>query len=150
MFLKIRNLALKAPHELSDGQKQRVAIAGVIAMKPKILILDEPTSLLDPFTARELVELVSKLRDDLGITVLIVEHRLDLVARVCDRMVVVDGGRIILEGSAREILSKADVYGYGVTVPAIVKVGKGLGLSGDQLPLDAAELQLRLVSNASI
>ena len=67
--LKIRDLALRAPHELSDGQKQRVAIAGVVAMKPKILILDEPTSLLDPFTARELVDLVLKLRDDLGMTV---------------------------------------------------------------------------------
>lgn len=143
-LLKIRNLALKAPHELSDGQKQRVAIAGVIAMRPKILILDEPTSLLDPFTARDLVQLVQKLREDLGITVLIVEHRLDLVARICDRIIVVDDGRIILEDRAREILSKADVSHYGVAVPSIVKLGKLLGLSGDRLPLDSEELQSAL------
>lgn len=142
--LKIRNLALKAPHELSDGQKQRVAIAGVIAMRPKILILDEPTSLLDPFTARELVQLVVNIRQELGMTILIVEHRLDLVAKICDRMVVVDEGRIVLEGNVHEILSKADVSGYGVTVPAIVKLAKSLGMSGEHLPLDAVEMRASL------
>jgi energy-coupling factor transporter ATP-binding protein EcfA2 len=140
-LLKIRDLALKAPHELSDGQKQRVAIAGVIAMQPKILILDEPTSLLDPFTARELVELVLQIREELGITVLIVEHRLDLIAKVCDRMVVMDKGRIVLEGGAREILSQANVSDFGVTVPSLVKVAKGLQMSGKDLPLDSEELR---------
>jgi energy-coupling factor transporter ATP-binding protein EcfA2 len=139
-LLRIRNLALKAPHELSDGQKQRVAIAGVIAMRPMILILDEPTSLLDPFTARELVQLVQNLREELGITVLIVEHRLDLVAKICDRMVVVDNGEIVLQGKSRQVLAKANVSQYGVTVPAIVRVAKAVGLSGDRLPLDSLEL----------
>jgi energy-coupling factor transporter ATP-binding protein EcfA2 len=146
-LLKIRDLALKAPHELSDGQKQRVAIAGVIAMKPKILILDEPTSLLDPFTARELVQLVLKIRQELGMTILIVEHRLDLMAKICDRMVVVDGGKIVWEGTPRSVLSKTDVSNYGVTVPAIVKLAKALGYSGESLPLDPIELQQQLATN---
>ena len=75
------------------------------------------------------------------------EHRLDLVAKICDRMIVIDKGKIIFEGNSREILSKADVNAYGITVPAIVKVGKELGLLGNQLPLDAEELSERLVSN---
>jgi energy-coupling factor transporter ATP-binding protein EcfA2 len=147
-LLKIRDLALRAPHELSDGQKQRVAIAGVIAMKPKILILDEPTSLLDPFTARDLVQLVLKIREELGMTILLVEHRLDLVAKICDRMVVVDSGRIVLEGPPRDILSIADVSKYGVTVPPIVAVAKDLGLAGKALPLDPPELQQTLASKS--
>jgi energy-coupling factor transporter ATP-binding protein EcfA2 len=138
-LLKIKHLALRAPHELSDGQKQRVAIAGVIAMRPKILILDEPTSLLDPFTANSLVNLVRELRSSLGMTVLIVEHRLDLVAKICDRLVVIDKGSIIFSGSPREVLSKADISVYGVTEPAIVKLAKILS-KGDLLPLDPLEL----------
>jgi energy-coupling factor transporter ATP-binding protein EcfA2 len=73
-MLGILPLALRAPHELSDGQKQRVALAGVIAMRPKLIILDEPTSLLDPQTASELVSLVRTLNRDLGITFVIVVH----------------------------------------------------------------------------
>ena len=139
-LLQIESLALKAPHELSDGQKQRVAIAGVLAMKPKILILDEPTSLLDPFTAESLVQLIQSLRETLGITVLIVEHRLDLVAKICDRIVVVDEGKLAFEGSPRKVLSATDVSKFGVTEPTIVKVAKRLSLQGENLPLDAEEL----------
>jgi energy-coupling factor transporter ATP-binding protein EcfA2 len=148
-LLQIKSLALKAPHELSDGQKQRVAIAGVLAMKPKILILDEPTSLLDPFTAESLVALIRHLRESLGITVLIVEHRLDLVAKICDRIVVVDGGAVVLEGSPREVLSKIDVSQYGVTEPTIVKLAKKLSLGGSQLPLDSDELYQNLSSKVA-
>ena len=143
-LLQIRSLALKAPHELSDGQKQRVAIAGVIAMKPDILILDEPTSLLDPFTAKSLVDLVKDLRKRLGITVLIVEHRLDLVAKISDRMVVMDRGQIIYSGSPRNVLSSTDVSLYGVTEPTIVKLAKMLGLAGENVPIDARELAVAI------
>ncbi|MDA4131075.1 MAG: ATP-binding cassette domain-containing protein [Thaumarchaeota archaeon] len=147
-LLQIKPLALKAPHELSDGQKQRVAIAGVLAMKPKILILDEPTSLLDPFTAKTLVDLILELRRTLGITVLIVEHRLDLVAKICDRIVVLDEGRIVMQGAPRDVLSETDVSRYGVTEPTIVKLAKKLSLQGDALPLDSQELFRSLKSIA--
>ncbi|MGA2874515.1 MAG: ATP-binding cassette domain-containing protein [Nitrososphaerales archaeon] len=140
-LLQIKHLALRAPHELSDGQKQRVAIAGVIAMKPKILILDEPTSLLDPFTAKSLVDLVQDLRSSLGITVLIVEHRLDLVAKICNRIIVMDKGAIVLSGSPQEVLSNAEVSIHGVTEPTIVKLAKSLSLGGANIPIDPEELR---------
>ena len=144
----IEKLALRAPHELSDGQKQRVAIAGVLAMRPKVLILDEPTSLLDPFTAKSMVSLVADLRQKLGMTIIIVEHRLDLVARIATRMVVLDEGKLILTGSPREVLSKINVGLYGVNEPAIAKLAKLLGMSGEMLPIDPMELSDRLQSDS--
>lgn len=140
-LLQIRHLALRAPHELSDGQKQRVAIAGVLAMKPNVLILDEPTSLLDPFTAKSLVELVKDLRSKLEMTVLIVEHRLDLVAKICDRIMVMEKGKMVMIGPPREVLSRVDIGLFGVTEPTIVKLSK-LTFSGDSpLPLDTNEFK---------
>jgi len=93
--LSITHLAEKAPHELSDGQKQRTALAGVLAMEPKILILDEPTSLLDPKTASEFMELMNKLCKEKGISIIIVEHRLDLVLKYADRLIILSDGKII-------------------------------------------------------
>jgi len=84
----------------------------------------------------------------LGMAILLVEHRLDLVAKICDRMVVVDSGRIVLEGPPREILSIADVSKYGVTVPPIVAVAKDLGFAGKTLPLDPPELKQALASKS--
>ncbi|MDG6923359.1 MAG: ATP-binding cassette domain-containing protein, partial [Nitrososphaerota archaeon] len=143
-LLQIRHLALRAPHELSDGQKQRVAIAGVIAMRPKVLILDEPTSLLDPFTARSLVNLVRELRTSLGITVLIVEHRLDLVAKICDRIIVMDEGSLAVSGTPREVLSTTDISKHGVTEPTIVRLSKSISLGGANIPVDPQELKFNL------
>jgi energy-coupling factor transporter ATP-binding protein EcfA2 len=129
-LLEIDDLAQRAPHELSDGQKQRVALAGVLAMKPKLVILDEPTSLLDPKTAGELVDLVGKLRKDLGTTFLVVEHRLDLLTRVADRMVVMSQGRKVLEGSPRDVLLGDEAESYGISVPAIAKLQKMMSAWG--------------------
>lgn len=129
-MMGIGPLAQRAPHELSDGQKQRVALAGVLAMKPKLIILDEPTSLLDPKTASELVDLVGKLRKELGTTFLVVEHRLDLLVRVADRIVVMNEGRKVLEGNPREVLFGDQAEGYGVLVPAVTKLQKILARDG--------------------
>jgi energy-coupling factor transporter ATP-binding protein EcfA2 len=122
--LGIRELALRAPHELSDGQKQRVAIAGTIAMQPKILIFDEPTSLLDPYTARSLIQVIKTLHDNLGITILIVEHRLDLVSTIANRVLVIDQGRIIFDGPPRLVMYESDVSQYGVGEPPVVRTAK--------------------------
>jgi energy-coupling factor transporter ATP-binding protein EcfA2 len=142
-LLGIGDLALRAPHELSDGQKQRVALAGVLAMRPRLVILDEPTSLLDPKTAAELVGLVAKLRHDLGTTFLVVEHRLDLLVKVADRLVVMNEGKKVLEGEPKEVLFGEEAERYGVSVPAITKVQKLLASDGlvreDEL-LSAQEL----------
>lgn len=121
-LLGIQSLALRAPHELSDGQKQRVALAGVLAMRPSLVILDEPTSLLDPQTASELVSLVKNLNKSLGLTFVIVEHRLELLAPVADRMIVMDGGKKVLEGPPRDVLSDPRVSGYGISVPPISRL----------------------------
>ncbi|HZW57801.1 MAG TPA: ABC transporter ATP-binding protein [Nitrososphaerales archaeon] len=142
--LGIRHLALRPPHELSDGQKQRVAIAGVIAMRPKILILDEPTSLLDPFTASSMIGLVSDLRERFGMTILIVEHRLDLILRIVTRMIILDRGRVVFNDAPRAILSEVDVGRYGVTEPAIVRLAKLMGLGDNNIPIDPGSMAHRL------
>jgi energy-coupling factor transporter ATP-binding protein EcfA2 len=142
-LLEIGDLALRAPHELSDGQKQRVALAGVLAMRPRLVILDEPTSLLDPKTAAELVELVGRLRKELGTTFVVVEHRLDLLVKVADRLVVMNDGRKALEGTPEEVLFGDEAEGYGVTIPAVTKLQKMLAADGVLTPtglLNPAEL----------
>ena len=142
-LLGIGNLSQRAPHELSDGQKQRVALAGVMAMRPRLIILDEPTSLLDPKTAMELVDLVVKLRKELGTTFVVVEHRLDLLVRVADRIVVMNAGAKVLDGTPRDVLFGEEADGYGVTVPAVTRVQKMLakgGLAPDNRLLGAVEL----------
>ncbi len=129
-LLDITDLALRAPHELSDGQKQRVALAGVLAMRPKLVILDEPTSLLDPKTAAELVDLVARLRKDLGTTFVVVEHRLDLLVKIADRLVVMSEGRKVLEGRPGDVLFGEEAEAYGVTVPSVTRVQKMLAADG--------------------
>ena len=129
-LLDIGDLAQRAPHELSDGQKQRVALAGVLAMRPRLVILDEPTSLLDPKTAAELVALVARLRHELGTTFVVVEHRLDLLVKVADRLVVMNEGRKVMEGTPRDVLFKDEAEGYGVSVPSITQVQKMLARDG--------------------
>ncbi len=129
-LLEIGELALRAPHELSDGQKQRVALAGVLAMRPRLVILDEPTSLLDPKTAAELVALVARLRKELGTTFLVVEHRLDLLVKVADRIVVMNEGRKVIEGTPRDVLFGDEAEGYGVAVPAVTKLQKMMARDG--------------------
>ncbi len=132
--LGITELARRAPHELSDGQKQRVALAGVLAMRPSLVILDEPTSLLDPMTAAELVALVATIRRELGTSFIVVEHRLDLLVRIADRIVVMSDGKKVLDGTPSEVLYDDTVEGYGVAVPAISKLEKMLRSDGAKLP----------------
>ena len=142
-LLGIDALAQRAPHELSDGQKQRVALAGVLAMRPRLVILDEPTSLLDPRTAMELVDLVARLRRELGTAFVVVEHRLDLLVRVADRMVVMNEGRKVLDGSPKEVLFGDEAEAYGVSVPVVTRLQKMLardGLVGRERLLSEAEL----------
>jgi energy-coupling factor transporter ATP-binding protein EcfA2 len=114
-ILDLRN---KAPYELSGGQQQRAAIAGVLAMRPSILVLDEPTSFLDPKSAEEIVGVIAKLSRELQLTTLLVEHRLDIVSRYANRVIVMDKGKVALDGPP------ADVYGdearlIGIGLPRV-------------------------------
>jgi len=124
--LNITHLAEKAPHELSDGQKQRTALAGVLAMEPKILILDEPTSLLDPKTALEFMELMDKLCREKGISIIIVEHRLDLILKYTDRLIILSNGKIISNDKPENVFDYKKLIIPELGIPFSTKVYREL------------------------
>ncbi len=129
----IEELRERAPHELSGGQQQRVAIACVLAMQPDVMVLDEPTSFLDPLGAQRIFEVINELNKNLGITVVLVEHRLDLAARYADHVIIMDEGRVMLDGKPREIfkLEKARLMGIGI--PKATRLYQVLEKSGVHL-----------------
>jgi len=137
----IEELRNKAPYELSGGEQQRVAIAAVLTLKPKILVLDEPTSNLDPVSARRVVTLLGKINRDHGMTIILVEHRLDLVASYSNKVVVMNNGEIVVEGEPRVTLSNDYVEELGVGIPKILKLFKELQIDGGKhtLPLTPEE-----------
>ncbi|RLI09495.1 ABC transporter ATP-binding protein [Candidatus Bathyarchaeota archaeon] len=133
----------RAPHELSGGQQQRAAIASVLAMEPDILVLDEPTSFLDPAGAAELISLISDLNKSLGMTVVLVEHRLDLASAFSDRVIIMDRGRVALDGPPEEVLTDPRASGLGIGIPKVVKLYELLadgGLKLPKVPLSPPEL----------
>jgi len=111
----IEELRDRAPYELSGGQQQRAAIASVLAMRPDIIVLDEPTSFLDPRSSKEILQVVAKLNKELGMTVFLVEHRLDLATRYSNRVVVMDRGSIVLDGPPEDVYGEqAHLIGIGM------------------------------------
>ena len=123
-----------APHLLSGGQKQRVAIAGVIAMRPRCVVLDEPTAMLDPKGRQEVMEIVSQLNRDSGITVILITHHMEEAA-LADRVVVLDKGSIAADGTPKEVFSQVELlHGLGLAAPETVELCWSLG---DGLPLTA-------------
>ena len=120
----ISNLLDRAPHELSGGQQQRVAIAGIIAMRPEIMVLDEPTSFLDPVGAKKIFEVINELSKSLGMTVILVEHRLDLAARYASQVVVMDRGEIVLDGNPKKVLGSEEARLLGVGVPKATRLSQ--------------------------
>ena len=119
-----------APHKLSGGQKQRVAIAGIIAMKPKIIIFDESTAMLDPLGRKEVIRIMEKLNREEKITVLNITHYMDEAARA-DRVVVINDGEISLDGSAVEVFSNVDkLHSMGLEAPQGVELIHSLNKLG--------------------
>lgn len=111
----IEDLREIAPYELSGGQQQRAAIACVLAMKPEIIVLDEPTSFLDPLSSYQILEAIADLRDEVGITIILIEHRLDLVSKYADKIMIMDDGQIVLEGPPSSVYSEeAKLLGVGI------------------------------------
>jgi cobalt/nickel transport system ATP-binding protein len=104
----ISHLKDKPTHCLSFGQKKRVAIAGVLAMEPEVLVLDEPTAGLDPMGVSEIMKLLRKIQKDLGLSVVISTHDIDIVPLYCDYAYVMDQGRIVLEGTPKEVFAHRD------------------------------------------
>ncbi len=113
----IYDLRERSPHEVSGGQQQRVAIAAVLAMQPEIIVLDEPTSFLDPLSAEKIFEVIRELNKKLGMTVVLVEHRLDLTAKYADHIIIMDEGKVCFDGNPREILSTEETRLIGVGIP---------------------------------
>ena len=129
----ISELSERPPHELSGGQQQRVAIASVLAMQPEIMILDEPTSFLDPVGAKNIFEVINELNKKLGITIILVEHRLDLASKYANRVIVMDEGKVVLNGSPREIFSSEKARLIGVGIPKATRLYQNLKTHGVQL-----------------
>ncbi len=96
----------RSPFDLSGGQKRRAAIAGILAMRPEILILDEPTAGLDPQTHREILDMICRIRESTGTTVILVTHNMDDAARLCDKILVMDQGTLVLSGTPEEVFSQ--------------------------------------------
>ena len=124
----------KSPFELSGGQKKRVAIAGVLAMNPKILILDEPTAMLDPNGRKEVLEAVSDLNRREGVTVILITHYMEEVIDA-DRVVVIDGGHVVMDGTPKEVFSRVkELKKYSLDVPQVTELADELKEAGMDLP----------------
>jgi energy-coupling factor transporter ATPase len=146
----IHDLRERAPHELSGGQQQRVAIASILAMQPEVIALDEPTSFLDPLGAKKIFEVIYDLNRKLGITVILVEHRLDLTARYADHIIIMDEGKIVLDGEPRKVLSSEEARLIGVGIPKPTRLYQILQKDGkiklgNTIPLCSDEMAAMLM-----
>lgn len=123
-----------SPNKLSGGQKQRVAIAGVIAMKPKCIVLDEPTAMLDPNGRKEVIEAVEQLRKEKNVTVILITHYMEEVIDA-DRVFVMDEGHVVMHGTPKEIFSRVDeLKKYRMDVPQVTMLADALIQKGVPLP----------------
>lgn len=126
-LLDIVELQDKNPFSLSGGQMQRVAIASVIAMKPEILVLDEPTSQLDPQGSEEVFRVVENLAKE-GMTIIMAEHKIEKVAEYSDRVILLDDGKQVAIDTPAEIFSRDDLKTHGILAPAATRIAKKLGI----------------------
>ncbi len=125
---------LHAPNQLSGGQKQRIAIAGIIAMRPKCVVLDEPTAMLDPKGRREVMSTVKQLNRELGITVVLITHYMDEAAQ-CDRIAVVDDGHLIIDSTPEKVFKEVElIKSKGLDVPQVTELCHELKNEGFSMP----------------
>lgn len=125
-----------APHKLSGGQKQRVAIAGILAMQPDCLVLDEPTAMLDPQGRREVLDTVSALNRERGMTVVLITHNMEEAVHA-DRVVIMENGKVIMQGPPREVFSNVEkLHAVGLNVPQPTELCNALRKQGIPLPGD--------------
>ena len=138
----------KSPFDLSGGQKRRVAIAGVIAMRPTTLILDEPTAGLDPKGRDDILNQISKLHKDYNMTVIIVSHSMEDVARIAERIIVMNDGKVALQGTPAEVFKEVDMLEkIGLGVPQITYLirelrKKGFDLSDNIFTIEEAKKEI--------
>lgn len=138
----------KSPFELSGGLKRRVAIAGVLAMEPKVLILDEPTAGLDPRGRDEILSEIKSIREKRKITVILVSHSMEDVAKIAERIIVMDKGKVFLDSNPREIFRNEDkLLSVGLGIPQITSLmralkKKGLDINEDSITVEEAKESL--------
>ena len=134
------NLLQKSPFDLSGGQKRRAAIAGIIAMEPKCIVLDEPTAMLDPKGRREVMETIAKLNQDKKITVVLITHHMDEAAQA-QRVVVLHKGKVAADGTPKEVFSQVELlHNLGLAAPETVELCYELNKVGFNLPLDQLDI----------
>lgn len=122
-----------SPHQLSGGQKQRIAIAGIIAMRPKCIVMDEPTAMLDPVGRKEIMETVKRLNSEYGITIIMITHYMEEAAQ-CRRVIVMDNGRILLDDTPENVFSQVGLMkSVGLDVPQVTELVYELKRSGIEL-----------------
>lgn len=127
---------LRTPSKLSGGQKQRVAVAGIIAMKPKCIVLDEPTAMLDPSGRKEVIDTVMKLNREEGITIVLITHYMDEAVKA-DRVVVMDDGKIKLDGTPEQVFSDMNkIKSLSLEVPQSTELVSRLGISSEKTVLN--------------
>ncbi|MFX0081331.1 MAG: energy-coupling factor ABC transporter ATP-binding protein [Candidatus Hodarchaeota archaeon] len=119
---EIEHILDKAPFELSGGEQQRVAIASILVLEPKILILDEPTALLDPYMAKKIINLIKEIQVERNLTILISEHRLDLVLPFADQMVLISNGEVVEYGSRDDVLNGKHFQNLMLNKPVIYTI----------------------------
>ncbi|NLY42977.1 MAG: ATP-binding cassette domain-containing protein [Clostridiaceae bacterium] len=139
----ISHLRYHSTSRLSGGQKQRVAIASAIALHPKILVLDEPTSELDPQGTEIVYDTLKNLNENHGITIIVIEQKIQYLAQYCSRLMVMDKGKIVIEGSCREVLARQDILKpLGINCPPVTQLAhmlKERGLYHGEYPLKVDE-----------
>lgn len=146
----ISHLRERGTHELSGGQKQRLSIASILTMRPKILVLDEPTSFLDPLGAIRIFNVLKTLNREHGITVILIEHRVDLAAQYVDRVILFTEGHVLRTGTPVEVFELEETRLTGVGIPKILELSKRLnqrGLVFDPLPLSPGSFMEQLEGN---
>jgi energy-coupling factor transporter ATP-binding protein EcfA2 len=139
ILTEIETLLDKAPFELSGGEQQRVAIASILVLEPKIIILDEPTASLDPFYARKILFLLKKIQIQKGITILISEHRLDLVIPMVDEIILMKNGEIITSGDKVSVLNSPQFEESNINKPVIYKIFTKVNSIGENIPSSVDE-----------
>ncbi len=132
-----KDILEKSPFELSGGQKRRIAIAGVLVMKPKVLILDEPAAGLDPVGRKTILDEIKNLHQKENITVILVSHSMEDIARYANRIIVMEKGKIAMDKAPKDIFKEHDkLINMGLDVPEITKIMSGLKKRGYDVPLD--------------
>jgi len=119
---EIEHILDKAPFELSGGEQQRVAIASILVLEPRILILDEPTALLDPYMAKKIINLLQEIKGEKNITVLISEHRLDLILPFTDQLILMKNGKVIEHGSSEKVINGENFQNLRLNKPVIYSI----------------------------